>query len=183
LSRSFSITWQEDLDRLVAVVALVLGAVEVVGLVDEQDAAECTLEDLLGLRRGVSDVLPDLRLLDVAEAGEDLCHAQCHSRLSGTGVAGEAHVQGRPLRGEPDLAPQRVDDEQGGDLADAHLDRLERHELAVQALEHVGDFGVAQRGADVERYVAVALGRGCECARLHHPVPRPLSSGEAGRAP
>ena len=42
-----------------AVVALVLGPVQVVGLVDEQHAAHGPLEHVLGLRRGVPDVLPD----------------------------------------------------------------------------------------------------------------------------
>jgi hypothetical protein len=38
--------------------------------------------------------------------------------------------------GEPDISPQSVDDEQGSDLADARLDRVERHELAIEPLEH-----------------------------------------------
>jgi len=45
-------------------------------------------------------------------------------------------MERRPLGGESDLAPQGVDDEQGGNLADARLDRLERHELAIEPLEH-----------------------------------------------
>ena len=40
---------QQDLDRFLAVVALVLGAVEVVGLVDEQHAAHGLLETSLVL--------------------------------------------------------------------------------------------------------------------------------------
>ena len=46
---------QQDLDRLLAVVALVLGAVEVVGLVDEEDAAEGTFYDGLGLEGSILD--------------------------------------------------------------------------------------------------------------------------------
>jgi hypothetical protein len=48
---------QEDLDRLLAVVALVLGPVQVVGLVDEQHAAVRALEHVLRLGRRVPDVL------------------------------------------------------------------------------------------------------------------------------
>ena len=50
---------QQDLDGLLAIVALVLGTVEVVGLVDEQHPAHGALEHLFGLRCGVTDVLAD----------------------------------------------------------------------------------------------------------------------------
>jgi hypothetical protein len=48
---------QQDLDGLLAVVAFVLGAVQVVGLVDEEHAAHGLLEHLLGLGRGVASGL------------------------------------------------------------------------------------------------------------------------------
>ena len=69
---------QQDLDRLLAVVALVLGPVQVVRLVDEQHAAHRALQHLRGLGRGVADVLADevvaghrdeVALADVARAG------------------------------------------------------------------------------------------------------------------
>ena len=72
---------EQDLDRLAAVVALVLGPVEVVRLVDEEHAAVGAAQHLLRLRRGVADVLADevvararddARLLDVAEPVQDL---------------------------------------------------------------------------------------------------------------
>src|SRR5260221_14310866 len=50
---------KEDLDRLLTVVALVLGTIEIVGLIDEQHAAHRLLQDLLGLRRGMADILAD----------------------------------------------------------------------------------------------------------------------------
>jgi hypothetical protein len=99
---------QQDLDRLLAVVALVLGPVEVIGLVDEQHAAHRLLEHFLGLRRGVADVLADqvvarhrdqMALAHIAEPMQDLGHAQRDRGLAGAGVAGEAHVQRRRLRG------------------------------------------------------------------------------------
>ena len=70
---------EQDLDRLLAVVALVLRAVEVVRLVDEQHAAAGALEHLAGLRRGVPDVLPDEI---VARDRDDLRLARC-SRAGG----------------------------------------------------------------------------------------------------
>ena len=139
---------EQDLDRLLAVVALVLRAVEVVRLVDEEHAAVGALEHLAGLRRGVPDVLPDevvardrddLRLLDVAEAMEDLRHPQRDGGLAGAGVAGEAHVQ-RGARGDqPGLAAEPVDHEQRRDLADPRLDGRERDEVVVELGEHLLD--------------------------------------------
>ena len=82
---------QQDLDRLDAVVALVLGTVQVVRLVDEQHAAVGALEHLLGLRRRVPDVLADevvardrddVVALDVAEAVEDVGHPHRDRRLA-----------------------------------------------------------------------------------------------------
>ena len=75
---------QQYFDRFLAVVALVLGPVQVVRLVDEQHAAHRLLEDLLGLRRRVADVLSDqiiardrdqMALAHVAQPVQDLRHA------------------------------------------------------------------------------------------------------------
>ena len=136
---------EEDLDRLLAVVALVLRAVQVVRLVDEQHAAVRALEHVLGLRRRVPDVLPhqvvagdrhQVPLLDVAEPVQDLRHPQRDGRLARAGVARERHVQRRRLGRQVRLAPQPVDHEQRRDLADARLDRPQRHELPVELVEH-----------------------------------------------
>ena len=48
---------QQDFDRFLAIVALVFRPIEIVGLVDEQHAAHRPLEHLLGLGRGMADVL------------------------------------------------------------------------------------------------------------------------------
>ena len=136
---------QEDLDRLLAVVALVLGPVQVVRLVDEQHAAVRALEHVLGLGRRVPDVLPhqvvagdrhQVPLLDVAEPVQDLRHPQRDGRLARARVARERHVQRRRLRRQVRLAPQPVDHEQRRDLADARLDRPQRDELGVELVEH-----------------------------------------------
>ena len=50
---------QQDFDGLLAVIALVVRLVEIIGLVDEQHAAHGLLEDFAGFRRGVADILAD----------------------------------------------------------------------------------------------------------------------------
>ena len=136
---------QQYLDRLNPVVALVLGAIEVVGLVDEEHPAVGALDHLLGLGRGVPDVLAHevvaghghhVIALDVSEPVEDLSGAQRHCRFACPRVAGEAHVEGRPGGGEAGLAAQLVHHEQRADLAQPALDRRQRHELAVELVEH-----------------------------------------------
>jgi len=137
---------QQDLDRLLAVVALVLRPVQVVRLVDEQHPAHRALEHLLGLRRGVAHVLADqvvaghadqLPLAQVAELAQQLAHVRGHRGLARAGAAGEAHVQARPRRAEPVPAPEPVDQQQRGDLPDAVLDRRQADELGVQPIEQL----------------------------------------------
>src|SRR5665213_3314602 len=50
---------QENLDRLLSVVLLILWPMQVVRLVDEEHTAHGALQYVLGLGRGVSDVLTD----------------------------------------------------------------------------------------------------------------------------
>ena len=135
----------QDLDRLLAVVALVLGPIQVVRLVDEEHAAHGALQHFPGLRRRVADVLADevvardrdqVALSHVAEPVEDRRHAHGDRGLAGAGVAGEAHVQ-RGLRDrDAEFRARLVDHEQRGDLADAQLHRREPDELAVEFVEH-----------------------------------------------
>jgi hypothetical protein len=63
---------QQDLDRFLPVVALVVRPVQVVGLLDEQDAAHGLLQDFFGFGRRMTDVLPDKL---VACDGHDLAAA------------------------------------------------------------------------------------------------------------
>src|ERR1700682_6366696 len=122
---------QQDLDRLLAVVALVLGTVEVVGLVNEKDAAHGPLQNLLGLGRGVTNVLPDevitrdrdeMAFTDEAEAVEDVGHAQRDSRLAGARIAREGHVQSGWLTREAEFPAHAFHEQERGDLANAGLD-------------------------------------------------------------
>ena len=144
---------QQDLDRLLPVVALVLGAVQVVGLVDEQHAAHRLLQHFLGLGRGVAYVLAhqvvardrhQMPFAHIAQAVQDGGHAHGHRGLAGAGVPGERHVQRRRLRGEPQVATQLVDHQQRGDVADACLDRRQADQVAVQFGQHVLDLRLSQ---------------------------------------
>src|SRR5258708_12878759 len=92
---------QQDLDRLLAVVSLVLGTVEIVGLVNEQDTAHGPLQNLLGLGRGVTNVLPDevitrdgyeMAFADEAEAVEVVGHAQRNTFFAGARIARDRNV-------------------------------------------------------------------------------------------
>ena len=132
------------------VVALVLRSVQVVRLVDEENAAHRSLQDLPGLGRGVTDVLTDqvvarnahqVALPGVTEAVKDLCHPLRHRRLAGARASCEAHVQRRLFRGQTGFATEAIDDEQGGNLAHSGLYGCEPDELPVESVDHLADVG------------------------------------------
>mmetsp|Transcript_12289 Transcript_12289/g.21049 ORF Transcript_12289/g.21049 Transcript_12289/m.21049 type:complete len:465 (-) Transcript_12289:36-1430(-) len=135
---------EQDLDRLLPVVTVVGRVVQVVRLVHEQDAAHRLLDHLLGLGRGVANVLAnqvvarrdhDVAGAAVAHALQDLPHAQRNRGLPGARGAGEAHVQRRHRGLEAELEAHLVDDEQRRDLAHAHLHRKEADQVVVQLLK------------------------------------------------
>ena len=147
---------QQDLDGLLSVVALVLGPVEVVGLIDEQHAAHRPLQHFPGLRCRVADVLPDqiiarhrnqVAFAHVTQAKQDLGHAQRHRGLAGPRVAGEAHVQAGRLRLQPQVHAQLVDHEQCCDVTDARLDRRKAHQVAVELVHHRAGLALRQHFA------------------------------------
>jgi len=150
---------KQDFDRFLSVIALVLGAVKVISLVDEKNAAHRPLEHFLGLGRGVADVLTDqvvagnrdqVPFLGVAETVQDLGHAQRDGRLAGAGVTGETHVQARRRGDETGLASGPVHQEQGGDFLQPGLDRDQPDQIAVELLEHAGDAGLGRFGGKVD---------------------------------
>ena len=150
---------QQDLDHLLPVVAFVLGPVEVIRLVDEQHAAHRALQHLLGLGRGVADVLADevvarhrdeMTLAHVAQAMQDLRHLLRHRGLAGAGIAGEAHVQRRRRSRESQRCPRPGHDQVGGDFADALLDRLQADQFAIERIEHVLHVGIAQQCLQID---------------------------------
>src|SRR5260370_27201385 len=131
---------QQDLDRLLAVVSLVLGTVEIVGLVNEQDAAHGPLQNLLGLGRGATDVLPDevitrdgdeMAFADESEAVEDVGHAQRDSRLAGARIAREGHVQGGWLTRDAEFPAHALHKEKRGHLANPGPDGTKPNEFVV----------------------------------------------------
>jgi hypothetical protein len=155
---------QQDLDRLLAVVALVLGSVQVVSLVDEQHSAHRALEHFARLRRRVTDVLPDevvarhrdeVTFAHVAEPVQDFRHAHGDGGLAGARIAGEAHVQRRravrAIGRETCLPAQRLDEQERADVADAALHRHEPDELVVELLQHLADVRGAEGRVEIER--------------------------------
>ncbi len=99
---------EQSLDRFVAepVVLAVALVDEAVGLVDEQDTAECRVDQLVGLDRGRAEVLPDqvtaLRLdhrrhVEQPERVEDLGDDPGDRRLAGAWRAEEDEVLHRLL--------------------------------------------------------------------------------------
>ena len=80
---------------------------------------------------------------------QDLRHLHRDGRLARAGVAGERHVQRRPLGSQADLSAELVDQEQRRDLADTGLDGLERDQLAVELVEHLDDVRLVEDRAEV----------------------------------
>ena len=84
--------------------AVLLAAVQAVCLVNEQNAAQSTLDDAVGQRGGVTGVAPhkvgaghlhQLPAPQRADGLEVLCHQPGNGGLAGAGVAGKDHVHGQ----------------------------------------------------------------------------------------
>ena len=89
----------------------------------------------------------------VAEAVQDLGHAQGDGGLAGARVAGERHVQGRRFGGQRELLAQAVDQQQRRNFADARLDGFQPDQFAVEFVEHLLDVGGLEFGFDIDRGV------------------------------
>ncbi len=150
---------QQDFDRLLAVVALVVGLVKIIGLVDEQHAAHRLFQHFAGFRRRMADILADevvtrhrdeMPLAHIAEPMQQAGHLQRHGGLADAGIAGEAHVQGRRLARKPKFLPRAVDQQQRRGLADALLDRREADQVPVEFVQNFGDAGGAEVGGEID---------------------------------
>ncbi len=150
---------EKNLDRLLTVIALVIRAVEVIGLIDEQHPAKGFFEDLLGLRRGVADILAhqivardgnQLALPDEAQRLEDPRHPHCDGGLAGAGIAGEGHMQRRRFGAEAKTLANPFDQQQRGDFADPRLHRLQTNQILVEADEVRLQPGAGEFGAQVD---------------------------------
>jgi two-component system, NarL family, sensor kinase len=139
---------EQDLDGLLAVIPLVLRAVQVVGLVDEQHPAHGALEHVLGLRRGVAHVLADqvvaghadkLPGSQVSQLFEQFTHACGQRGLPGSRAARKAHMQARPRRRKAVVLPQPVDKQQRGDLPHPVLDRCQPNKFCFQPIQQRGN--------------------------------------------
>ena len=87
----------------------------------------------------------------IAQAVEDVGHPQGHGGLARARIAGEAHVQGRRLGGQPHGAPGALHHQQGGGLADTLLDRRQADELAIQRLQHLRHPGLLDVSPKVDK--------------------------------
>ena len=173
---------QQDLDRLLTIVALVPRAVQVIGFVDEEHATECSLDDLLRLRRGVADVLADevvtrhadhARRAQVAEAVENVGHRHRNRGLAGPRVAGKAHMERGRVGRQPEPMAHPIDQEQRRDLGDALLDRREADEVGVEVGEEGVDPGLATLRVEVD-------GFGSWRQRLHRTGPEARTTWNPG---
>src|SRR5450432_2495862 len=142
---------QQNLDDFLPVVALVLGPIQVISLVDEKHTAHRAFEHVLGFRRGMTDVLTDeviardrdhMVATDVTKPVQDLGHAHRHGGLARARVAGKAHVQAWRARAQAQAAARLVDEQQRGDLADARLHRSEPDEFGIELSEYFIDTAV-----------------------------------------
>ena len=159
---------EQNFDRLLTVVALVLWPVEVIGLVDEQDTTHGLFQDLFRFRRGMADILADkivprhgdkVSFAHVAELMENLGHAQRDRGLAGPGIAGEAHMQSRRLGRHPQALAHPINEQQGRNLPDTCLDRREPDEFPVELIEHFGDMGIGQFPPQIYIFREVRGGR------------------------
>jgi hypothetical protein len=89
-------------------------------------------------------------------------------------------VQGGPGGLDPETAPEPVDEEEGGDLTDAGLDRHQPDELPVEAVEHGVDLERAPLGVDVHQGVVGQRFRGLVPAVVLTAVAPPVAGGPFG---
>ena len=139
--------------------AVLLAAVEAVGFVNEEDAAEGALDDAVGQRGGVAGVaahevaaahLHELPALERPDGLEVLGHQAGDGGLAGTGVAGEDHVHRKAGRLHPGGGAALLDLEIIGQTEDVFLDRGKAHQLRDLGLDLVQRAGVGG-GQQVEQ--------------------------------
>ena len=130
---------EQRIDGLLAEVVVAL-AVEGVGLVDEQHAAERLFDDLTRLDGSLADVARDkaaavdldkLPLREYAERAIDARHQARDHRLARAGVAGKDHVERKVRVGKAHLLAPLEDGRHVDEVIHLALDLAEAH-IAVQ---------------------------------------------------
>ena len=151
---------QQDLNRLSAVIAFVVGLVEVVGLINEQHTALGPLEHLFGLGRRVTHVLPHqiipsgrhyMAFAEVTEAMQDLRHPLRHGGLTRPGIAGERHVEAWRSTGQFQLLPRLIHQQQRCNFTDPGLHRGKADQLTVELVQHLSHAGFGVVGRQINR--------------------------------
>jgi hypothetical protein len=87
---------------------------------------------------------------------QDLRHPQSNGRLSGAGIAREAHVQGGWFRLEPELTPRAFNKQQRRDLPDSCFNRYESDKLAIKLIKGFADARLGKEIGEID-----ALGSIC----------------------
>mmetsp|Transcript_30509 Transcript_30509/g.71503 ORF Transcript_30509/g.71503 Transcript_30509/m.71503 type:complete len:336 (-) Transcript_30509:397-1404(-) len=135
---------EKNLNGLLAVITVVSGIVEVVRLIDKEDAAHGLLDHLLGLGGRVADVLSDeivtsgeddMSATGVTHLGKDLPHPHSDGGLTSTGSTSEGHVERGNGRLKAELTAHLVQNKKGSNLLHTLLDRDKADEVTVQLVQ------------------------------------------------
>ena len=156
---------QQDFDRLLAVIALVVGLVEIIGLVDEQHAAHGFLQHFAGFGRGVADILADeivarhrhqMTFAHIAEAMQQPAILSATVVLPTPGLPVKLMCRVGVSCANPQFLPRAIHQQQRGGLADALFDRREADQFAVKFFEDFRDArGVGNPRRDLRGLAAV----------------------------
>ena len=142
---------QQDLDRLLPIIPLVLRPIQIISLVDEQHPAHRLLENLFGLRRGMPDILSDqiiprhgnhMITPDILQPMQHIRHPTRHRSLPGPRITRKTHMQRRRLRLYPHPPPRTLHQQQRRHLPDSRLDRHQPHQIAIQQRDHLADIAL-----------------------------------------
>ena len=127
--------------------AVLLAAVEAVGLVDEKDAPQRALDDAVGQRGGVAGVAAhqvppaDLHQLAAPQRADSLQvpgHQPGDGGLAGARVAGKDHVHGQAGRLEAGGRPPLLDLDIVGQAEHVLLDLVQAHQRIQLPLDLLG---------------------------------------------
>jgi len=139
---------EENFDGLLTVITVVGGIVEVVRLINKENAAHGLLDHLLGLGSGVADVLSneivtsgkdDVSATGVTHLGKDLSHPHSDGSLTSTRSTSEGHVERGNGRLEAELTAHLVQNKKSSNLLHTLLDRDETDEVTVQLVQLILD--------------------------------------------
>ena len=131
---------QKNLNRFSSIISLISRFVEVVSLVNEQDASLGAFDHLFGFRGRVPHILTNkvisgdgdhMAFAQVTEAMKNLRHLLRNSCFSGSWLTGERHVQAGRFAEQIQGLTSLIHQQQSGDLTDSGFDRPQTDQLGV----------------------------------------------------